>query len=79
MICKITIPAEAKRVGGLIGRKCRAEFADVLDGCGESKRDGLKYRVGKRVKPDKYDPNPLVECSHGIHFFITREEAEEYE
>jgi uncharacterized protein YjbI with pentapeptide repeats len=30
------------------------------------------------VKPDSYDPNPLLECSSGIHFFITKQEAEDY-
>lgn len=24
------------------------------------------------------DPDPSVECGHGIHFFLTRIEAEEY-
>jgi hypothetical protein len=79
VICKLRIPADAKRVGGLIGRKCRAEFAVVLEGCGRSQYgEGTEYRVGETVRPDSYDPNPLEECSHGIHFFITREEAEEH-
>lgn len=42
-------------------------------------RNTTQYETGKRVTSDKYDPNPLVECSHGIHFFITEEEAEAYE
>lgn len=29
-------------------------------------------------RPDKFDPDVRVECSHGIHFFLTREEAETY-
>jgi hypothetical protein len=77
-ICKLKIPADAKRVGGLIGRKCRAEFVVVLAGAGSSQRGGVVYRVGETVKPDKYDPDPRVECSGGIHFFITRAEAEAY-
>ena len=36
------------------------------------------YRVGETVRPDSYDDNPLVECTHGIHWFATRAEAEEY-
>ena len=36
------------------------------------------YRVGEIVRPDSYDPDIRVECSHGIHFFITRKEAEDY-
>ena len=79
VICKLKIPADAKRVGGLVGRKCRAEFADVLEGNGKSQRNGQEYKAGCRVTPDTYDSNPLVECSHGIHFFITRTEAENYQ
>ncbi len=79
VICKLKIPAAAKRVGGLIGRKCRASFAIVISGEGESQHNSdFKYTKGKRVKPDKFDPNPLVECSNGIHFFITEQEAKDY-
>ena len=77
-ICKLQIPAKAKRVGGLIGRKCRAEYAIVLEGEGKGLHNGHTYKVGDTVKPDKYDPSPLVECSNGIHFFITKQEAEDY-
>ena len=78
VICKLKIPAEAKRVGGLVGRKCRCEFAIVLEGNGKAQHNGMEYEVGKTITPDKYDPNPLVECSNGIHFFITKQEAEDY-
>jgi hypothetical protein len=66
-----------------LGRKCRAEFVKVLeiDGADEavSGHDGATvYRVGEVVRPDSYDDNPLVECTHGIHWFATRAEAEEY-
>ena len=77
-ICKLQIPAKAKRVGGLVGRKCRAEYVVVLERAGISTHNGLKYKVGKTVKPDKFDDNPLVECSNGIHFFITKQEAMDY-
>ena len=78
-ICKLKIPAEAKRVGGLIGRKCRAEYAIVIEGSGVSSWDGVtKYAPGETVRPDSFDPDPRIECSHGIHFFITREEADAY-
>jgi hypothetical protein len=78
IICKLKIPADAARVGGLVGRKCRAEFAIVLSGEGSSQHNGMVYQSGKTVKPDKFDPNPLVDCSHGIHFFITEQEAKDY-
>ena len=81
-ICKLKIPATAARVNSP-GRKCRAEYAKVLElpkdtRIGHATYDGTIYRVGKIVRPDKYDPDFRVECSHGIHFFITREEAEAY-
>ena len=76
-ICKLLIPASAKRLGGVVGRKCRAEYATVLDGDGMSSR-GVVYKTGETVRPDSFDPNPMIECSNGIHFFITRQEAEEY-
>ena len=78
VICKLRIPAKAKRVGGLIGRKCRCEYAEVLEGSGNAIHDGTQYKEGETVRPDSYDDDPLVECSHGIHFFITRQEAEDY-
>ena len=79
-ICKLRIPADAKRVGGLVGRKCRAEFAVVLEGEGVSKHDPyFKYLVGETVRPKEAFNDSLVsECESGIHFFITRQEAEDY-
>ncbi len=81
VVIKLSIPAKAKRIGGLVGRKCRAEFVKVLAGSGKANHNGgaTVYRPGKVVRPDSYDPNPLVECSNGIHFFITKAEAEAYE
>ena len=86
LIAKLLIPAKAKR-SNATGRKCRAEFAKVLeiwDGkesvkTGVSDWDGkTKYIVGKTVKSDSFDENRWEECSSGIHFFITRIEAEKY-
>ena len=76
-ICRLLVPTDAKRVGGMIGRKCRAEFVRVLDGTGQSDHAPVTdYAPGKIVRPDSYDGNHMIECSNGIHFFITREEAE---
>ena len=82
VIVKLRIPAEAKR-SHAFGRKCRAEFADVLEVIGAevgiSSHDGkTEYRTGQRVTPDSFDENWMDECSHGVHFFITRLEAEAY-
>lgn len=78
MICKLRIPADAKR-SHAFGRKCRAEFVDVLEGEGVRSHDGVtKYAPGTRVIADKFDADWTHECAGGIPFFITREEAEAY-
>jgi len=82
-LCQLKIPSAARRINST-GRKCRAEYVKVLalfpqgTKLAHATYDGTVYRVGKIVRPDKYDPDFRVECSHGIHFFITREEAEAY-
>jgi len=82
IIVKLRIPEEAKRSHAL-GRKCRAEYADVLEVFGSdhgvSTYDGkTKYEAGKRVYPDSFSDDWQRECASGIHFFITRIEAENY-
>ena len=82
VIVKLRIPAEAKR-SHAFGRKCRAEFADVLEvfgaDVGVSQHDGVtEYRAGQRVTPDSFSEDWQDECAPGIHFFITRIEAENY-
>jgi hypothetical protein len=80
-VCKLRIPPEAKRTATPIGRKCRAEWVEVLEAPADGRglhNNSVIYRAGEVVRPDKYDPDPRVECTHGIHFFQTREEAEAY-
>jgi hypothetical protein len=83
VIVKLLIPADAKR-SNATGRKCRAEFAKVIEvigaeyGVTDSHGPTTKYLVGEIVKPDEWDDNRWDECSNGIHFFITRYEAEQY-
>ena len=82
VIVKLRIPEAAKR-SHAFGRKCRAEYADVLEIFGgdnalSSHDHKTKYVVGERVHPDKFDENWMEECASGIHFFITRIEAENY-
>jgi hypothetical protein len=78
-IATLRIPAQAKRVNTYGSRKCRAEYATVVSGRGVDKHSGtVKYTKGKTVRPDSFDPDPRVECSHGIHFFITEQEAKDY-
>ena len=87
LIAKLSIPAKAKRLNSIGSRKCRAEYAIVLaiyDGKKKVKEgygmhdSTFLYTTGATVTPDSFDPDPRVECSNGIHFFITRLEAEEY-
>ena len=82
VIVKLRIPEEAKR-SHAFGRKCRAEFVDVLEVIGAevgiSKHDGVtKYAVGQRVTPDSFSDNWMEECDPGIHFFLSKLEAEAY-
>ncbi len=78
-ICKLRIPADAKR-SNATGRKCRASHAVVLEGSGASRYDSsFRYEIGARVEPSEpFDGNRWKECASGIHFFLTREEAEDY-
>ena len=82
VIVKLHIPADAKR-SHAFGRKCRAEFADVLEvfgaEVGVSQHDGkTEYRAGARVTPDSFEEDWTQECAPGVHFFISRIEAENY-
>jgi hypothetical protein len=78
-IATLRIPTKAKRLNAYGSRKCRAEYVIVIDGDGTDKHSGtVKYASGKRVTPDKFDDDKRVECSHGIHFFLTKEEALAY-
>ncbi len=89
-IIKLLIPEDAKRSSATT-RKCRCSKAKVLD---IQKLDGsdsgikkyahvaygltTMYEINEIVYPDSFDENRWNECSHGIHFFITRQEAVEY-
>ena len=80
VIVKLRIPEAAKR-SHAFGRKCRAEYAEVLEVIGAevgiSQHDGkAEYRVGETVHCDKFEEDWTQECAGGIHFWITREEAE---
>ena len=77
-IAKLRIPEDARR-SHAFGRKCRAEFVDVIEGEGFSTHDGVtKYAPGLRVTCDKWDENWQEECAGGIHFFTQKSEAEDY-
>lgn len=82
VLVRLLVPATARRSSATT-RKCRAEFAKVLEVVGA--RVGIsihdsktEYRKGKTVKCDKWEANRRIECGGGIHFFLTRVEAENY-
>jgi hypothetical protein len=83
IIVKLRIPAKAKRCSAT-GRKCRAEFVKVLEVYGADEAKSMHdngqtvYRKGETVKCDKWEEDRWHECAGGIHFFITRAEAEAY-
>jgi len=82
VIVKLMIGKKARR-SNASGRKCRAEYVKVLEVFGAilgvSQYDGkTEYRVGQIVRCDKWNENRWEECGGGIHFFITRIEAENY-
>ena len=85
-IVKLLIPKEAKR-SHAFGRKCRAEYAQVMEITKSGKNykkaisnhsDSFIYKVGETIYPDSFDENWMEECSNGVHFFITKIEAEKY-
>ena len=79
---RVLIPAKAKR-SSATGRKCRAEFVKVLEVVGA--KEGVSshdvkvvYKKGATVKAHKWGADRFEECAGGIHFFLTRIEAENY-
>ena len=84
IVAKLLIPEDAKRSHGS-ERKCRADKVTVLEifGAEFGKSGGgykiVEYRKGETVVSDSWDKDRWNVCSHGIHFFLTRIEAEEYQ
>ena len=89
LLIKLLIPEDARRCSST-SSKCRCDKAMVLDimTLDESKHlkavtntnyKECRYEVGKEVIPDSFDENRFNECSNGIHFFINKQEAINYE
>ena len=89
-IVKLEIPEDAKRSSAIGSRKCRCNKAKVLsiehlDGTPaevtsvrSQYETGFIYTLGETVEEELFDENRFIECSTGIHFFMTREEAVKY-
>ena len=88
-IVELLIIENAKRSSATT-RKCRCSEAIVLsithlDGSPSNVKSipsnhdkSFIYTIGETVKVDDFDEDRWNECSTGIHFFITREEAVKY-
>ena len=87
LIAKLLITADAKR-SNATGRKCRADYSkevlEIWDGdtqvqTGVSQHDAdFVYTVGQQVRVLDFCEDRWQECAAGVHFFITRYEAENY-
>lgn len=90
-VLELLIPRSAQRTSTPISRKCRASKAKVVRVVDPDPqwsaitrfyslhdRDFI-YEVGKWVVPSgEYNGDIRVDCTHGIHFFMTYEEAAGY-
>lgn len=87
-LVQLEIPEDARRQSAT-GTKCRCDKAKVLgiidletnepqERVTNNEYAPLDYIVGEMVYPDSFDDNRWEECSHGIHFFINKQEAIEY-
>jgi uncharacterized protein YjbI with pentapeptide repeats len=84
-IVKLLITEDSKRSSATT-RKCRCSKVEVLNitnienteeynEVASDYDNNFIYRVGETVEVKDYDDNRWNECSTGIHFFITRDEA----
>ena len=87
-LVQLLIPADARR-SSAASLKCRCDKAKVIsitDIDGTMSVDSItsniytktEYRVGEYVFPDSWDDDRWNECSHGIHFFINKQDAISY-
>ena len=89
-IVKLKILEDAKR-SSATSRKCRCDKAEVVaiensdgtvasvDSVASNRDRSFIYKIGEIVSVDNFDDNRWNECTAGIHFFITRDEAVLYE
>lgn len=88
-IVELFIPSDAKR-SSATSRKCRCDKAKVISittlagdktDVTEVRSDydpSFIYKIGEYVTVENFNEDRWDECSTGIHFFITREEAVRY-
>ena len=88
-IVKLLIPEDARR-SSATGRKCRCDKAIVvaietvsgepaeLDEIASDHDGTFIYKVGETVTEPNFCEDRFKECAEGIHFFINRQEAVDY-
>ena len=82
----VVITAEIPKgaiVFSINGRKCRTNRAKITDMEGKellhsSFNSTFEYRLGQEIEIENFNLMYNVECASGFHFFLTREEAENY-
>ena len=85
---ELLITEDAKRSSATT-RKCRASKAKVISITNVESTETFEqaasqhdrrfvYKVGETVEVENFDTDRWNECSTGIHFFITRQEAMNY-
>ena len=89
MIVKLLIPEDARR-SSATGRKCRCDKAEVIaietiygepvdtKIVSSDYKKSFVYEVGKIVTEPDFCEDRFKECAAGIHFFINRQEAVDY-
>ena len=82
VLVKLVVGDTAKR-SHASGRKCRAEHVKVLEVIGAEvgksiHNETVEYRVGEIVRCDSWNADRWTECGGGIHFYLTKEEAENH-
>ncbi|WAW15037.1 pentapeptide repeat-containing protein [Peptostreptococcus equinus] len=88
LLVTLLIPTDAKRSSGT-NSACRCDKAKViaiskLDGSGFYREavslvdETFIYRLGQFSYADSFDDNRWLDSSHGIHFWMTKEEAIAY-
>ena len=82
VLVRLIIGKKARR-SSAAGRKCRAEYVKVAEVIGAEVGISLydnktEYRVGQIVRCDKWNEDRWTECGGGIHFYLTRIEAENH-
>ena len=88
-LIELEIPADARRLSST-SYKCRCDKAFVksitlindtscqIEAVVNKSYEECHYKVGELVIPDSFDENRWNECSHGIHFFINKQDAINY-